>query len=215
MNRKTRVLSARALEKWQQSGEGLVALLERNLDFARWGFHISYTDFTIDGTPVIYDSEWCRVDFRLHHRGRTSSDDELYITYGRLHAPNTEPFMTWNGERCHCWHNNRWLPILFMDGLSSQEAVNFVGLPPVAAQFKQSEMGKKLGNTYHTEYVLQLESAIWNHYGQRLFELFDFRRPELWTKYTHFVTQYYVEFYRIHPRVPIRGDTSPPPDRIC
>jgi hypothetical protein len=37
----------------------------------------------------------------------------------------------------------------------------------------------------------ETHAMIWEHYGQRLFELFDLRRPDLWEKYSSFVIQVY------------------------
>ncbi len=195
----------------KKRGEELIALLERNLDFRRWRFKVSYTNFTqVGGPKVIYNSEWCRVKFSLSYEmGRRF--DELLLLYGRLHAPDEGVTMLWNGEECLCWHNLRWSPILFLDGLSPEEAAHFKGKPPLVEQFWQSEEGKKLYWTYHPEFRLRIESILWEHYGQRLFELFDLRRSELWGQYVRFNREY----YKILNRKSIPGFPFPPEDKIC
>jgi hypothetical protein len=51
-------------------------------------------------------------------------------------------------------------------------------------------------------------SKIWEYYGQRLFELFDVRRPELWEQFAHFIK----EFHKIK-----RSNSYDyvAPDKIC
>ena len=58
------------------------------------------------------------------------------------------------------------------------------------------------------EYSLRYHAAIWDYYGNRLFELFDLRQPELWEQYTQFVK----EFYDRHRHSP---NIQPPLDKVC
>lgn len=54
-----------------------------------------------------------------------------------------------------------------------------------------------------------MHASFWEHYGQRLFELFDLRRPDLWDEYTRFV----VEYRRLDGRKPLSG--YPSFEKIC
>jgi len=125
---------------------------------------------------VIYDSEWCRVQFSLSG-GDMPGTYELPVRYGRLHAPDNEAVLIWNGEKCLCWHNVNDA-LRFLDGLSPQEAVDQLHKqpPPVVEQFRQSELGKKLHYAHLPEWIIREEAAIWEFYGQRLFDLFDLRQ---------------------------------------
>jgi len=49
---------------------------------------------------------------------------------------------------------------------------------------------------------------IWEHYGKRLFELFDLRQPNLWEQYRGFLK----EFYDIKGRISF---IKPAMDKVC
>jgi hypothetical protein len=200
------------LEIRKKQLENLIQLLERLLDFRRWNFQQTYTHITASlPTIVIYDSEWCRVKFAVGGGDRYGGD-EMLVFYGRLHAPNDANVMNWNGEECFCWHQV-FDALNFLDGLSPQEAVDQLRVksewPRVAEQFKKSKLAKALSGQNHLEWVTRMEAAIWEHYGQRLFELFDLRRHGLWEQYTLFIHEY----HRIKGTPVIQG--FPSRDKIC
>ena len=181
-------------ERAEEVGNALRALIEENLEIERWGFHLTFTKFIkITNIKIIYDSDWCRVKFkfsRVHYPGT----DEILIDYGRLHAPNEESFMVWNGEGCRCWHNVLD-PLRFLDGLTPadayQQAMVDKQLPLVVKNFRESDRAKELLDEYSPKSAIALQSKLWNHYGERLFELFDLRRPDLWQEYRGFLKAYY------------------------
>ncbi len=53
--------------------------------------------------------------------GITGGGNSISIYYGRLHAPNEETTMIWNGEECHCWHRFE-LALHFLDGRTPEYA---------------------------------------------------------------------------------------------
>lgn len=205
-------LERRKLEKRERQFQKFIQMLEHFLDFKRWNFKRTYSDISPKAPPfVIYDSKWCRVQFALKGGDRYRGD-EMLVFYGRLHAPSDMAVMNWNGEECYCWHQV-YEVLNFLDGLSPQEAVDQLQLrsewPRVAEHFKQSELGKKLSRENHPEWVTRMHAAIWEHYGQRLFELFDLNHPDLWEQYKLFIREY----YRIKGMPVIQG--LPAKDKIC
>jgi hypothetical protein len=191
----------------EQEFPGLVKLLETRIDFKKWGFRQTFYGIAQEFAPsVIYDSQSCRVRFVWqiadHLDGPT-----LNIMYGRLHAPNHQRFMFWNGSYCHCWHNHLVDNVLsFLDGFSPQEAVEKNFEVSYFNQFAQQNKGHQWS---HIEWTIRLHSSIWEHYGDRLFDLFDLHRPDLWEQYMFFV----AEFYRLKP--PAHNPSAPPPESIC
>ena len=165
----------------------LVELVERCMDFQQWGFIRTYSSSTSISFPyVIYDSEWCRVKF-LHYGGDYPGQwSEMNVYYGRLHAENEEDLMIWNDEVCWCWHNTNRYALKFLDGLSPKEIVEGKNELHVMRKFRKSKIGKTVSGP---EWTARKHMAFWNYYGQRLFELFDLRRPELWEQYRSFLTQ--------------------------
>ena len=119
--------------------------------------------------------------------------------------------MEWRGEKCRGWHNISE-PVRFLDGLSPLEAAEQTNIqkksPHVIESFEQSEIGKKLLHEYPPKAVLVMHATIWEHYGQRLFELFDLRRPDLWDKYRVFVREY----YRL---IGMKSSWGPPYENVC
>lgn len=198
-------------EHAEEVSNALIELIEANLDVKRFNFYLSFTKFAnLTNIEVIYDSEWCRISF-MFSREIFPERDELTIQYGRLHAPNEKPFMIWQGEECNCWHRIL-APLRFLDGLSPVEAVQQVmvqkELPPVVENFRQTKHGKKLLSEYPPKYGIALHSVLWEHYGQRLFELFDLRRPDLWEEYRQFIREY-------HRLLGTKTNYGPPEENIC
>lgn len=198
-------------ETSEELGKSIKMLIEDTLDFERWDFKLSYSDFSkMSNQEIIYDSPSCRISFTFY-RERLPIYDELRIYYGRLHATNDGTFMEWQGKKCHCWHNFI-KPLMFLDGLSPQIATKHDKMgkhaPKVVDEFSSSDIGIKLIKEYPPKYALALEKVIWKNYGQRLFDLFDLRKPELWDQYKRFLQEYYQ----------ITGEKSlygPPYENVC
>lgn len=181
-------------ESIEDVGKALLQLIEENLEIKRWNFRLTYTKFIKKSNmKVIYDSEWCRVKF-MFSRMHFPETDKLLIDYGRLHAPNEELFMMWNGEGSRCWHNILD-PLRFLDGLTPADAFKEARqdkfLPLVVRDFRASKLGKQLQAEYPPRSSIVLQSRLWAHYGESLFELFDLRRPDLWEGYRGFLKEYY------------------------
>ena len=181
-------------ERGEDVGNALLRLIEENLEIERWGFQVTFKRFIEpQHIKVIYDSEWCRIKINFARRHYPETD-EILVEYGRLHAPEGDLFMVWKGEGCRCWHNILD-PLRFLDGLTPEEARQQVGvdkkLPLVVRTYNQSETGRKLLEEYSPKSVIVLQDTIWKHYGQRLFDLFDLRNPELWETYRVFLKKYY------------------------
>lgn len=199
-------------------GSELAQLIEENMTLKHWKFHLSYTELGdlqgIDFRKLIYDSEWCRVQFEYSRRVRPD-DHELNIYYGRLHAPNNDYYMMWNGEKCHCWHDVR-MPLFFLDGLSPLDVLQKKKdsqQPVIVERFWQSDLGTK--EKPPVVNILK-QSVIWDHYKTRLFELFDLSRPDLWGRYVAFLKKYYEleeADFRLKGITPIPID--PPRYKVC
>jgi hypothetical protein len=119
--------------------------------------------------------------------------------------------MKWKGEECYCWYSKMGVhPTLdYLDGLTPRESVNKNGLPRVIEETRQTDWFKSLTEKRHgPELVFRIEEKVWSHYGVRLFELFDLRRPDLWEQYRKFLKEY----YDIKGRSP---NIHPPLDQVC
>jgi hypothetical protein len=198
-------------ESAEEVGKAVLKLIEKNLEIKRWNFELTFTKFIKPSNiKIIYDSEWCRVKFmfsRMHY----PETDKLLIDYGRLHAPNEEPFMVWNDERCRCWHNILD-PLRFLD---SKSATTINGkttsnklLPILVRDFRNSKLGKKLLNEYPPKSTIVLQATLWEHYGEELFGLFDLRQPEMWEEYRHFLKDYYS-------LLGLKSSYGPPLENVC
>ena len=193
--------------QYENQCQKMIQVAETFLPLEQWGFQYSkrlvklYSD-------VIYNSEWCRVKF-MWLGTDLYGGDTIAIFYGRLHALDDEKIMTWNGEKCYCWHSVE-NSLNFLDGMSPQEAVEAKRKwPRVMEQFQQSELGKSLtGVRRQPEWLIRMHAAVWEYYGNRLFELFDLRHPELWDEYTQFTKEFYV-IKGLSPNI------SPPQNQIC
>jgi hypothetical protein len=192
--------------------ESLIEKLESVFDFQQWKFQNRYTRVSENALPyVIYSSEWCKVMFALKG-GDMHRPNEMSVYYGRLHAPDDDgPFLL-DGEEYRTWHRVNEA-LYFLDGLSRKEAsekrqVRYE-FPDLIQQFRNSELGQKvLPGGYQTVVgVARLHLSIWEHYGLRLFELFDLRRPDLWDQFVPFISDFHMSL----PNV--RG--FPAPDKNC
>lgn len=162
-----------------------IPVLERYFDFEHWGFQPSYTH--PEYWFVIYQSDYCRVRFHLQERAA--------VYYGRLHAPNGGyGILVWQGEECWCWLDINKV-LYFLDGYTPQELVarwrKGERWTEVVRAFTDSELGKRLSINVNAdfEYVIGIHSTIWKHYGQRLFNVFDLRKQDLWERYKHFLAE--------------------------
>jgi hypothetical protein len=129
----------------------------------------------------------------------------MQVYYGRLHAPNDKDIISWKGQNCYCWHAVE-KALYFLDGVSPAEVVkNKFGLPMVCQEFRESS----LPGWTQQEYMARMHTALWKHYGQRLFDLFDLRQPNLWEQYSLFI----AEYERLDPGFTLSG--YPARDKIC
>jgi hypothetical protein len=182
-------------------------ILARFFNFEGWGFEQSYIRPKYYPT-IIYDSEWCRIRFAFDGSGdQHDHRTHLHVYYGRLHASSADSFMVLNKEQHWCWHSVEYA-LNFLDGLSPEAAIKVEYCPKVKEQYRQSNLAKKLTESSQAEWMSGMESEIWKQYGQRLFELFDLRRPELWEQYANFIK----EFHRIKKS---ESYGYPSYDKIC
>ncbi len=202
-------------ERDRKNREELIERIQSYLPLAKWGFSLSYV--SVDSNKVIFDSESTRFKVSLYGgRYPMRSEEELSIDYGRLHAPNTYPYMEWNGEKCHCWHLSHYLLAFFLEGYLPSEVVgkswSFV---PLVGQYWQSREGTQLRRDEPAKFGFNIESLIWERYGQRLFDLFDLRRPDLWNEYRNFLEKFYTH-KNWQPYSKTKGmPPALPPWKIC
>ena len=167
----------------------LSGLIEHALLLKDWGFTKS-ADFDSGAGPVVvYDSHSCRIRFHLERDG---GNENLSIQYGRLHAPVNAQVMQWRGAEHYCWYGEYELQLAFqfLDGYSPQEAFNTRW---IFFQVEPDCVDPELEGIVDSalEQSLNLHAALLGHYGLRLFELFDLRRPALWEQYLLFLKEFY------------------------
>jgi len=181
-------------------------LAKTYLDLDRWGFKESIR-FHSTSPKIIYTSKYCKVTYFWegwdYNVGYT-----IGILYGRLHAPDDEISMIWQGKECRCWHHIE--PALhFLDGTKPQDAAKMFYRSQIIHQFRLSKLGQSLAEKRRQpEWLTRAHAAVWDHYGQRLFELFDLRHPNLWEEYQTFTK----EVFKIKG---IINHIKPPQDHIC
>jgi hypothetical protein len=186
-------------------------LADSILPLKEFGFNTSARFVLATTNPtVVYDSEWCRIAFNWE-RWEVYRGNSIDVTYGRLHAPDGSATMKWKGEECYCWSSKMGVrPVLdFLDGLTPHESFNKKGLPRIIEETRQTDWFKNMAEKRRgPELTLRIEAKVWSHYGVRLFELFDLRRPDLWEQYRKFLKEY----YDIKGRSPY---IKPPLDQVC
>lgn len=188
----------------------VIGMLESYLDFKRWGFELIYAgDFPQYLPFIIYQSRQCKIKF-TYARGREYESPKIHIDYGRSHSLLDQRLMMWNGEKRRCWHEVEHV-ISFLDGFSPTNAneSNFP-IPSIVHDFYEFHGGKGLEQK---EYIVRKNAYIWEHYGQRLFDVFDLRHPELWSEYEKFLKEYYIYVYKQNKVSEIPGDI--PPYKVC
>jgi hypothetical protein len=166
------------------------------------GFRESYQSPQLG--KLIYDSEWCRISLVWVGR-EPGSGDTMHIFYGRHHAPNEDTAIFFNGEKCYCWHDIPYI-LHFLDGRTPVETVKLKYSHQLTDPFYEDELTQKYSS--QPEWLAQMHVTIWQHYGQRFFDLFDLRQPDLWEHYRRFIK----EVYDIAGRKPTFG---PPRDKVC
>lgn len=167
----------------------LIEILEGCLDFKYWGFKLTHSGIFPQYLPyIIYESEQCKIRFRWE-QDRSYEQPLIYINYSRSHAPLDQNLMIWNGQKCWCWHRVERI-LNFLDGLSPFDTNNREFIVPQAIKdFYQSNKDKGWSQP---EFKARSEAFLWDGYGQRLFNLFDLHRPDLWNGYTNFLKEYYT-----------------------
>ena len=183
--------------------EEMSRIAQNIMGLASRGFNESYR--SMKPGELIYDSEWCRISFIWE--GWDALDGNLMdIYYGRLHAPNGKTTIFWNGEVARCWHRVEY-PLHFLDRCAPAEAAKLDYSHPIKTSFREEEILKKFIRR-QPEWLAHMHIAIWQDYGNRLFELFDLRKPDQWRQYQQFLK----EVYDIKGR---RPGTQPPLDKVC
>lgn len=171
-----------------------LALLEKHIDFKKWGFEVSYIS-PMDEPVIIFDSQWCRVRFQLKKEvDRFETYETLDISYGRLHAPNFGYILVWDGKDHWWWHNwPRARDFLhFLDGRSPEYLMekNF-SLCKGENNIKRLREVKREEQKSLVEIRAIEEAELWNYYAENFFRLFDLNNPEQWEKCRLFLKRYY------------------------
>lgn len=191
----------------------LIEIFEGCLDFNHWGFKLTHTGILPQYLPyIIYESERCKIRFSWR-QDRSYEESMISISYGRSHAPLDQNFMIWNGQKCWCWHRVERI-LNFLDGLSPTDTNNReLIMPQSINDFYQSNKDR---GWIQPEFSARSEAFLWNRYGQRLFDLFDLHRPDLWNEYIKFLKDYYTnrgeqnKLKRIPP-----SPVNPPLYKVC
>ena len=180
----------------------MTRIAQTSLSIVAHGFRESYQ--SAEPARLIYDSEFCRL--KLFWDGWDHLNGNMIgIRYGRLHAPSDKVLLTWNGEECHCWHDVNHA-LHFLDSRTPAEAVKLIYSHPVIAPFFTEEIRHRI--IHQADWLAEMHATIWKHYGERFFELFDLRQPNLWEQYRQFLK----EFYDIKGRSRI---IKPSLDKVC
>lgn len=153
---------------------------------------------------LIYDSERCRIKL-IWVGWEYGSGNTMHIVYGRLHALNDDTTMLWDREKCYCWHDLDYI-LHFLDGRTPVEAAGLNYSHALTNPFYKKELRQRYKN--QPEWMAHIHLAIWEQYGQSLFDLFDLRQPELWQQYRQFLQ----DVYDIIGRIP---EITPSLDKVC
>jgi hypothetical protein len=181
----------------------LIRIGENILSLTLLGFKESYR--SAKPGKIIYDSEWCRIS--LIWGGWDQSDgNSINIRYGRLHAPNEKLTFSCKGEDFRCWHRVEH-PMHFLDGRTPADVAKLGYSHFLITPFYDKEILQKYSRR-QPEWLAEMHLTIWQHYGQKLFELFDLRKPEYWQQYQRFLK----EVYDIEGRNPA---IRPSLDKVC
>jgi hypothetical protein len=184
------------IEEMNRIGQDILSLASR-------GFRESFRSTTPG--KLIFDSKLCRIGL-IWGGWDYGGGNSMHILYGRLHAPNNSVTMLWNGELCTCWHDIDH-PLNFLDGRLPADVVRRYYSHPITDPFYE-ETYRQQFKRRQPEWLAQMHLSIWQHYGNRFFELFDAQRNDLWQQYQSFISA----FYKIRGRRP--GD-DPAQDKVC
>lgn len=178
------------------------------LPVAKWGFNRSIP--CLNGHILDSDSCSCRVKFELSGRDYyplTATN----IYYGRQHAPDDERYLEWNGKKCLCWHSNIQIVLAFIDGVPAQQLVDIDKYTEIWNS-RLDILKVDYPPEGHLEYPLRLHAKIWEHYGDKLFSVFDLRKTQLWEQYSEFSDKYHeLRNEYLHRRFDISREV----ERIC
>lgn len=168
----------------------LLPMFNQHLDLARWGFNLTHSGVFPQYLPyIVYQSEQCKIRFRWV-QDRPYESPTVLMDYGRLHAPEDQEAVLWNGKECRCWHFSGTL-VTFLEERSPVEIESSeFGMPLIIHEFM--EQYDRQPSKPAQEYHVQLNAHIWTTYGQRIFDLLDVRRPESWEAYRVFLKSYYT-----------------------
>jgi hypothetical protein len=169
------------------------------------GFELIHVGAVPNTLPsILYQSKQCKLRIQSL-RDRPYEKIEIYVRYGRLHAPLDKDTIIWNDDKCYCWHSLESDPVLnFLDGLSPADIVNRnYETPRAVKEFSESTKEARYkeeiaaltgkGGKFWSpaEFFSKKHAFLWKYYGQRLFDLFDLNRPDLLEEYRHFLKEYY------------------------
>jgi hypothetical protein len=183
--------------------EEMTRIARSILNIEQWGFKESYR--SAGSGNLIFDSDWCRINF-IWGGWDYGGGNSINLRYGRLHAPNEEATMTWNGEKCRCWHRFEHA-LHFLDGRSPADTAKLDYSHPITSPFYSEEIRNRYPRR-QPEWLAHMHATVWQQYGTQLFELFDLRRPQLWHSYRQFL----IEVYDIAGRIPT---IKPSWDKVC
>jgi hypothetical protein len=183
--------------------ETMLSVADNVLGIEKWGFKESYR--SARSGKLIYNSEWCRISI-IWGGWDPIDGNSINFRYGRLHAPDESATMICNGQNSRCWHRFEHA-LHFLDGRTPTEAAKLDYSHFLIEPFYEDEVRKKFARR-QPEWLGQIHLAIWQHYANRFFELFDLRRPDLWQQYQQFLK----EVYDITGRSPA---IKPPLDKVC
>ncbi len=168
--------------------------IEKNLRPNDHGFELIHVGAVPNSLPsILYQSKQCKLRIQSL-RDRPHDGIELYVHYGRLHAPLDKDVIEWNNDKCYCWHSLLNGQVLnFLDGVSPIDLVSGDYVTPRG--YKEFSESNKEAKWWSPPKSLSKRHAfLWKYYGQRLFNLFDLNYPNLWDDYRNFLKDYYKQY---------------------
>jgi hypothetical protein len=192
-------------EKIANPCEYMSTLAKKILPLEKFGFTETYR--SNEDNNVIFSSNILRINFVWsgwdYLAGNTIS---IYI--GRLHAPDNELTIDWEGKQCYCWH--RVEPALhFIDGDEVDIVAEEIYSHQLMTEYKNSELGKSLtGKRMQPEWLLNMHALILENYAEKLFSLYDMENEKVWRLFQEYVKK----VYDIRGRI---DHIEPPQGQIC
>ena len=179
----------------RQEYDGLLELINENMDLERWGFVQTYSSITRDTLPfiLIYDSQQCRIKFEYYtpdYGGVYHNSRKAQIWYGRLHTLSDSENRFAPGKKTIYWHSIYYDVLKFLAGMSPEEGIYTAREElPILQEFKKSNLNQILPSERQFASVildLRLHNRIWKYYEKNFFDIFDVRNPAVWEKYVIF-----------------------------